>query len=170
MLLLESRGIFQRQGDTTGVAASTNQLGIVAHDQGNYARAITMNLESFDLFEQVGSPHGAIESLEWIAVSAGSAGLHESAMRLFGATVALRAALDLDPIEFEATDIEKGMQYTRHALGSDAEAQLLRGLNLSKAQARELASNLGALFSGCQDSCVLGATEHPSPRSAPLSS
>lgn len=163
-LLRESRSKFQRQGDMIGVASSTHQLGIVAHNQGHHAHAITMNLESFELFENVGSPHGAIESLEWIAASAGSAGLHELAMRLFGATVALRVALDLDPIEFEATDIEKGMQCTRQALGSDAEEHLQRGRNLNKAEACELASHLGALVSACRDECVRGAAEPRTPR------
>ena len=166
VLLMESRGIFQRQGDMTGVAASTNQLGIVAHYQGNYARAITMNLESFDLFENVGSPHGAIESLEWIAVSAGSAGLHESAIRLFGATVALRKALDLDPIEFEAKDIENGMQLIRQALGANAEEHLQRGQFLNMAEARKLASELGVFVSGRPDKRMRGDRRLASPRSA----
>ncbi len=138
LLLKESGAICNRQSNIFGLAVVTSELGLVALERGAFADAVRLNLVALEYFDSVSSLHGVIESLEWIAVCLTGAGMHLSALRVFGAAAAARETFEVDVIVTEAAHCDVGLERSFRALGTEAastEIQAGRQLSIESAMA-----------------------------------
>ena len=54
--LLEEALVWRALGDQRGIATSLNHLGLVADDQGDYARASSLHEQSLEIARALGDP------------------------------------------------------------------------------------------------------------------
>jgi predicted ATPase/DNA-binding CsgD family transcriptional regulator len=138
----EALRIHQQRGDSRNVALSLNNLGRVAREQQDWVGARDLSAESLTLFADLGDQWGVAAVLANIGIQAHRRGQLEWAVRLFGASEALREAstgsayLSVSPAEYAA--YEDARDATRVALGESSFAASWRaGRALSLAEAVE---------------------------------
>ncbi len=78
---LESLAIRERMGDISGVAALTNNLGIVAQDLGEMETARELGERALQLYTEIGEPRRIMSCQINLAWMDGIAGDHESSLR-----------------------------------------------------------------------------------------
>jgi hypothetical protein len=88
-LIEDSLPLFQRQGDTQGMAWALHTLGEAARDQGDHERAAVRYVASLKLFRERRVHVGIARSLEDLAMIAEAQGQPARAVRLCGAAEAL---------------------------------------------------------------------------------
>lgn len=94
----ESLLIRHELSDQRGIAVSLINLGFVAHHQGDYQQAATFFEKSLSLFQKMGSWRGVVDCFLGLAGAAVSARQPERAVRLLGATEALREAIHVGSV------------------------------------------------------------------------
>ncbi len=138
----ESAALYSRLGDRFALGVIANHRGLLEQDAGHTAEAFRLHGEALHHFDAVRAPLGAIESIEWLAVSAAGAGQASSALRLFGAADAARKALGLTPLSIDAALVATGRDRAMRDAGSDAAEHLASGAALTLDQARDAALEL----------------------------
>ncbi|GGP64947.1 AfsR/SARP family transcriptional regulator [Saccharothrix coeruleofusca] len=122
-----------------GLALVLAELGFVAEQRGDAARALELHREGCARAWAVGDPRAVALAVEGVAGAVSLAGDHERAALLLGAATAARAAAGAPLPAAERGDIDRVSARCRAALGQAAfEAALERGRELSLAEARSL--------------------------------
>ena len=124
-----------------GVAASLNNLGLLAHRQGDYTRAVALQAECLEIMRELGDQSGLITCLEDLAGLTVTLASAEQAARLFGAAAALREALGVPAVTSEQARIGRSLAEARAHLGESALAEMLaigRTLSVDQAVAEAL--------------------------------
>ncbi|MGC4045457.1 MAG: tetratricopeptide repeat protein [Armatimonas sp.] len=131
----ESLTLHRDMGNRGGTADSLSDLGMVAYLQGDYESARTYLHESLAIYQETGSRLGIAKSLEGFARLANREGKPEQAVRLWGATEALREQIRAPVPPSERDDYEKELDQARQILGAvafDAAWQEGRAMPLKK--------------------------------------
>jgi tetratricopeptide (TPR) repeat protein len=118
----ESLRLRREVGDRQGAADGLNNLGLLATERGDYAAAQVRFEESLRLREDVGGRQGIAWSLEGLAALAAAQGQPTRALRLAGATAALREAIGAVIPPFLQARRERWLESARQELGEDAHA------------------------------------------------
>lgn len=92
-LLEESIALFRASEDRWGCGYSLNDLGMVAHLQGDDEEAARLSLESLTIFDQLGDLRGRAFALDSLGVIATGRGDLEDAASKHAESVALRQSL-----------------------------------------------------------------------------
>jgi len=95
-------------------------LGLVAREQGDFARAAPLLKEALALFRALGDRRGVASPLEALAASAGAAGQSARAARLYGAAGALRETGDGPLTPDERASFEREVAQARVHLDAAA--------------------------------------------------
>jgi predicted ATPase len=90
----EALALYRALGDTAGIAAAHQHLGIVALAQGDHARATTHGEEATARFRDLDDPWGLGTALNLLGLVAYAQGEHERAMSLLEEAVALERPLE----------------------------------------------------------------------------
>jgi hypothetical protein len=110
---------------------SLNNLGLVAHEQGDNAAARALLEESLTIYRELGDRHGIAWSLEGLATAALGAPLHAS--RLWGAAERLREEIGAPLPPNEKSRYEQQVAAARAALADDAAWAEGRAMTLEQA-------------------------------------
>jgi hypothetical protein len=89
----ESLALFRQIQEAKGIAVALTNLGRVAHERGDDARAEKLYRESLALYQEMGTTDGVAPCLEALAEAVHARGQPWRAARLLGAAAALRVAL-----------------------------------------------------------------------------
>lgn len=92
-LLAEAAAVFREHEDAWGVASSLTALGLIEVDRGQLAEAGAVLGEAFDAWDRIGMREGLAAWIAVVAALAAKANQSESAVRLYGAEHAMRAAI-----------------------------------------------------------------------------
>jgi predicted ATPase/class 3 adenylate cyclase len=116
----ETLTLARKMRDKLRISAVLLQLGNTAADQGDTRQALRSYQECLTLCRELGNRLQAISCMEEIARTALASQQPEQAARLFGATDALRTALDAPLMQMEREELAPDIQATRAALGEVA--------------------------------------------------
>ena len=117
-LYSESLDIRKGLGDRRGIAWSLNGLSKVVHDQGEVGAARGLLEESLHHFLSLGDKRGAAESLEGLAAVLMALAAPERAVRLWGASNALREEVGTPVPSRARVEYERRTEQARAALGA----------------------------------------------------
>jgi non-specific serine/threonine protein kinase len=130
----------QEVGDTRGVGASLLNLGLAALSQADYERAEELLRESLKTLADAEDEQAVVECLEAMAGVAGARGQAERAVRLWGATRALREGIGATMVPGERAILEPHLASAHSRLGTEAwDAALTEGRGMTSEQAVEYA-------------------------------
>jgi hypothetical protein len=131
--LSEGRGWLEEVSAPAGAGAHTsfgtaavrakalNGAGVLAYEQGDYARATVLHEESLALRHELGHKQGIAANLDWLARAAAGPAMtpehRHRAARLLGAADALRAAIGAPLPPSERADYERTVAALRASLG-----------------------------------------------------
>jgi tetratricopeptide (TPR) repeat protein len=115
----ESLAISREFGDKHRIAAALNNLGAVAERQGDYAVGAALQKESLAIAWELGNTVGILPPIDNLGGVALACGENERAVRLWGASHALRerTSAALPPTELE--ERAAGIASARTALGEE---------------------------------------------------
>ena len=124
----ESLSIFRDLGDRWGMAGSLADLGNLSRDQKDYPTSQSLYRESMSVFQELGHKRGIARLLECFACSAASRLKPERALRLAGASAALRRMLGTPLPPAEQAKLERSLEPARQSLSNTgASAAWLEG-------------------------------------------
>ncbi|WP_051852583.1 BTAD domain-containing putative transcriptional regulator [Streptomyces aureocirculatus] len=119
-LLLPWLDFNRRFGVASGAALVLAQLGYVAEQRGDAARAETLHREGLDAARDTGDNRAVALALEGLAGARSLAGEHLDAAALLGEAAALRQAEGAPLPPAERTDVDRATARSRAALGATA--------------------------------------------------
>jgi DNA-binding CsgD family transcriptional regulator len=119
--LEEALRLEREAGYTDGMILALGDLGNLARDQADYARAMAFYREALELGENHPGGRVVTEVIEAVAITAAAVGEAERAARLLGAAEAQRDRLGLRyRVREDQTALEHAVAATRGALGERA--------------------------------------------------
>jgi len=107
---VQSLEIQRRLGDKRGIAFSLRMLGRIAEKQGDFTASRKQLVESLELLKEMGDKEGLADSLEGMVSLAAATGDCERALKLAGATAALREAINVPLSQPDQEQLERAMQ------------------------------------------------------------
>jgi predicted ATPase/DNA-binding SARP family transcriptional activator len=138
VLLGESSQLYERIGDRYQLAVIAYNQGHLEREAGALDNAKHLYAVALRHFDAVGAPEGVIETIEWIAATLVDAGHPLPALRLLGATAAIRKTLDLFAIAHDARMVAESLETATHAAGATTTEEALQaGSTMSLDQARD---------------------------------
>ncbi len=117
-LAQESLALFRDLGNKGALAWSLNHAALLKLDHGDHPQAMTLLRESIVLSAEVGNKEILVQSLELMAYSVAHA-QPVRAVRLLGASEAIREALGIPLPTADRVDHDKNVAVVRNALGED---------------------------------------------------
>jgi tetratricopeptide (TPR) repeat protein len=130
-LVEECTRIGRELGDRLSLARSRRLAGEIAAERGLWERAEAMYRQALDVFRELDQRGDIVFVLMGLARSAASRGNARRALRLAGASAALREALRIPPpMPLEQRVAERYLASARRALGPDAERAYAEGRDL----------------------------------------
>jgi len=118
-LLEEALDVCRRSHRRSVAAEVLQSMGELARAEGDAKRAFVLHTEALELFHQIGSTPDVVASLESLGALVAAAGRHEQAVRLFGATEAVRLANGYARAPWRATRFDDDTTLARDALGPE---------------------------------------------------
>jgi tetratricopeptide (TPR) repeat protein len=123
----ESLTLFRELGDTSGIAISLLEMGIVGGGQGDYQRATALHDQSLTLFRELGDTQGIAISLNNLGIVAFLQADYERAATLCGESLTLKRELgdtqgiahslkSLGIVAFAQEDYERATTLCRESL------------------------------------------------------
>jgi non-specific serine/threonine protein kinase len=119
-LVEEGLALVRERGDTWSIAVGLSFFGRLAWLQGDFERAMQLQLESLDLRQDLRDRLGITRCLEGLAWVANARERPPLAARLFGAAEALRERIGAVPWPAWLAEHERSVAATRANLGDDA--------------------------------------------------
>lgn len=116
----ESLEIFQELGDKRNIAHARISLGHAVCKLGDDVTAYALYKESLEICQELGDKRGAAYALDGLMCLSAMLGLSEHAIRLSGATAALRESIGLSYPLVEQAEFEHYLEIARLALNEDA--------------------------------------------------
>jgi predicted ATPase/serine/threonine protein kinase len=126
----ESSRIAREVGDTLALARTRRLAGEIAVERGSLERAESHFRQAVDVARELDVRGEVLAGLEGFARIAAARGQMRRALRLTGASLALREGLRIPMSPIEQQTIERGLERARAALGPAAEPELASGRRL----------------------------------------
>ena len=131
-------------GDTWGIASTVADLGTIAREHGDRARAAERYREALSAFLHLGHRRGVARVLESMAVLAGQAGAPERALILSSAAATLRQKIGVPRPITDQAELSTWLETAREAVEPRAaEEALRRGALMSLTEAVRYAESAG---------------------------
>jgi predicted ATPase/DNA-binding SARP family transcriptional activator len=115
----ESVALFQELGNQQGVGWALNSLGSVALEQGHYDLAQALYAEGIGILKELGDKLGTAESLEGLAAVRLAQSEPRQAVRLLGATHAVRESIGAPLPRIEQGRYDRQVEQARAAVNQD---------------------------------------------------
>jgi tetratricopeptide (TPR) repeat protein len=128
-------------GDLYGVAVTNHNFGNTRRELGDLGAAGENYLEALRSYALSGDRWSLCMLFDDIAILAALSSPHE-AVRLVGASDALRELIGSPRLEYQEAELEEGVARARQQLGPDAAAELAAGRSLDLEAAIRLGSAL----------------------------
>jgi predicted ATPase len=116
----QSLQTFRELNDRWGIAGSLADLGNLAREQGDCRTADSLYRESIRVFQSLEHKRGIARLLESFACSAAAQSEPDRALRLAGASAALRQSIGAPLTRAEQVKLERGLEPARQALTTTA--------------------------------------------------
>jgi predicted ATPase/DNA-binding CsgD family transcriptional regulator/DNA-binding XRE family transcriptional regulator len=141
----EALGIWQVRTDKWGIGIARLNLGVIAADRGNAARAAEFYREGIGLHWEIGDAAAVAEGLAGLAGIAAAAGLALEAARLLGAAETLGGPSGIPGPAIIVVDRSATLAVLRRALGEEAFTEAFdAGRMMAGEEAVSLAESLAA--------------------------
>jgi predicted ATPase len=119
----QSLSAFRRLGDSWGIASVLSDLARLSAADGQHRHAENLYGESVKIFRDLGDNRGIARVLECFAVGAAEQSRPQQALRLAGATAALRQRIGTPLIPAEQSKLERKLEIARNMLSNAADLE-----------------------------------------------
>jgi hypothetical protein len=110
-------------GDSWGIASVLSDLARLSAADGQHRHAENLYGESVKIFRDLGDNRGIARVLECFAVGAAEQSRPQQALRLAGATAALRQRIGTPLIPAEQSKLERKLEIARNMLSNAADLE-----------------------------------------------
>ena len=108
--------MFRELGDRWGIGSTLADMGNLAREQTDYAKARSLYRDSLQFFQSLDHKRGIARLLECFATAAAAQGEAENALQLAGAAASLRQAVGAPLARADQARLEKSLEPARRAL------------------------------------------------------